>query len=122
MLRKQQTAARLGEAQTPWAPAPAEAPSIRPRPCWPPTSPGDRTPAAGPSFAPQAVGLGVRAVFSLPLSIGRPAIGTLDFYRDTAGALADRDLRTALWVRDAVTFTPLNRHTADDFPRMGEGR
>ncbi|MGY4998825.1 hypothetical protein [Streptomyces sp. 900105245] len=61
-------------------------------------------------------------VFSLPLSIGRPALGTLAFYRDTAGALADRDLRTALWVRDAVTFTPLNRHTADDFPRMGEGR
>ncbi|MFD8375553.1 hypothetical protein ACFV2Z_33055 [Streptomyces sp. NPDC059688] len=58
----------------------------------------------------------------LPAAEHRPAIGTLDFYRDTAGALADRDLRTALWVRDAVTFTPLNRHTADDFPRMGEGR
>ncbi|MER6432771.1 hypothetical protein ABT272_34350 [Streptomyces sp900105245] len=58
----------------------------------------------------------------LPAAEHRPAIGTLAFYRDTAGALADRDLRTALWVRDAMTFTPLNRHTADDFPRMGEGR
>jgi hypothetical protein len=61
-----------------------------------------------PVFAHQAAGLGVRAVFSLPLGIGRQTIGTLDLYRDTPGALSERDLRIALWVRDAVTFAVLN--------------
>ncbi|MGV9990787.1 GAF and ANTAR domain-containing protein [Streptomyces sp. NPDC003374] len=65
-----------------------------------------------PVFASEALALGVRAVFSLPLGVGGAAIGTLDLYRDTAGALPERDLRIALWARDAITFALLNLYSA----------
>lgn len=61
-----------------------------------------------PVFAQQAVELGGRAVFSLPLGTGALAIGTLDLYRDRPGVLSERDLRIALLVRDAVTFAVSN--------------
>ncbi|MET8766635.1 GAF and ANTAR domain-containing protein [Streptomyces sp. NPDC004658] len=61
-----------------------------------------------PVFAHEAVGLGVRAVFSLPLGVGGAAIGTLDLYSEQAGGLAEPDLRVALWVRDAVTLALMN--------------
>jgi hypothetical protein len=74
-----------------------------------------------PVFAHQATGLGVRAVFSLPLGIGRRAVGTLDLYRGTPGALSPRDLRIALWIRDAVTFAVLNLQPAyEGAERAGE--
>ncbi|UFR03747.1 GAF and ANTAR domain-containing protein [Streptomyces sp. Go40/10] len=65
-----------------------------------------------PIFAHEAVGLGVRAVFSLPIGVGRTAVGTLDLYSDRVGGLAEPDLRVALWVRDAVTFALMNFRTA----------
>ncbi|MCZ0988502.1 ANTAR domain-containing protein [Streptomyces diastatochromogenes] len=37
------------------------------------------------------------------LGVGGTAIGTLDLYCDRAGGLSEPDLRTALWVRDAMT-------------------
>ncbi|MEW2530847.1 GAF and ANTAR domain-containing protein [Streptomyces sp. NPDC047071] len=61
-----------------------------------------------PVFAQQARGLGARAVFSLPLGAGARPLGTLDLYRDTAGDLSPRELRTALIVCDAVTFAVLD--------------
>ncbi|MEU2226088.1 GAF and ANTAR domain-containing protein [Streptomyces sp. NPDC018347] len=66
-----------------------------------------------PIFAHEAVGLGVRAVFSLPLGVSGAAIGTLDLYSHQVGGLAEPDLRTALWVRDAVTFALMNLQTAE---------
>ncbi|MCX4994896.1 GAF and ANTAR domain-containing protein [Streptomyces longwoodensis] len=63
-----------------------------------------------PVFAHQAVELGVRAVFSLPLGVGDQAIGTIDLFRDTAGPLDAPALRTALRVRDALTATLLDLH------------
>ncbi|MEW2131478.1 GAF and ANTAR domain-containing protein [Streptomyces sp. NPDC005435] len=57
-----------------------------------------------PVFAAEAVGLGVRAVFSLPLGADGTTIGTLDLYRARPGGLSESDLRIALWTRDAVTF------------------
>ncbi|WP_030342044.1 GAF and ANTAR domain-containing protein, partial [Streptomyces sp. NRRL S-1022] len=57
-----------------------------------------------PVFALEAVGLGARAVFSLPLGVTGAAIGTLDLYSEQAGGLAPPDLRVARWVGDAVTF------------------
>ncbi|MFF4362023.1 GAF and ANTAR domain-containing protein [Streptomyces sp. NPDC001604] len=71
-----------------------------------------KAPDAGrwPVFAHEAVELGVRAVFSLPLGLGGATIGTLDLYRHTPGALSSRDLRIALWARDAVTFALMNLH------------
>ncbi|MFF7975382.1 GAF domain-containing protein [Streptomyces sp. NPDC007905] len=63
-----------------------------------------RDPRRWPIFAHEAVALGVSAVFSLPLGVSGAAIGTLDLYCDRAGGLSEPDLRTALWVRDAVTY------------------
>ncbi|MEU6776395.1 GAF and ANTAR domain-containing protein [Streptomyces sp. NPDC046759] len=65
-----------------------------------------------PIFAHEAVGLGVRAVFSLPLGVNGAAIGTLDLYSEIAGGLAEPDLRTALCVRDAVTYALISLQTA----------
>ncbi|MEU2426570.1 GAF and ANTAR domain-containing protein [Streptomyces sp. NPDC007851] len=76
-----------------------------------------------PMFARQAAQWGVRAVFSLPLGVEGPAIGTLDLYRDRPGGLSERELRIALWVRDAVTFAVMNLHAraGDAGPEAGEG-
>ncbi|AEY90136.1 ANTAR domain protein [Streptomyces hygroscopicus subsp. jinggangensis 5008] len=65
-----------------------------------------------PIFAHEAVGLGVRAVFSLPLGVSGAAVGTLDLYSEQAGGLAEPDLRVALWVRDAVTLALMNLQAA----------
>ncbi|TQK98151.1 GAF domain-containing protein [Streptomyces puniciscabiei] len=65
-----------------------------------------------PIFAHEAVALGVRAVFSLPLGVGGAAIGTLDLYSEHAGGLTQQDMRTALWVRDALTHALLSLPTA----------
>lgn len=74
-----------------------------------------------PLFAQQAVGLGARAVFSLPLGIGGMSIGTLDLYRDAAGSLSDRALLIALLVRDAVTSAVLNLQTEHDVVEQAAG-
>ncbi|MFE7174134.1 GAF and ANTAR domain-containing protein [Streptomyces sp. NPDC057616] len=63
-----------------------------------------------PVFAHEAVALGVRAVFSLPLGAEGAAIGTLDLYRRSPGELSERELRIASWTRDAVTFALTNLH------------
>ncbi|MFJ8031245.1 GAF and ANTAR domain-containing protein [Streptomyces sp. NPDC096032] len=65
-----------------------------------------------PIFAHEAVGLGVRAVFSLPLGVSGAAVGTLDLYSDRVGGLLEQDLRTALWVRDAVTYALMSLQAA----------
>ncbi|MEU5250573.1 GAF and ANTAR domain-containing protein [Streptomyces longwoodensis] len=71
-----------------------------------------------PVFAHQAVGLGVRAVFSLPLGVGDQAIGTVDLFRDTPGPLDAAALRTALRVRDALTTTLLDLHARTHPPAL----
>ncbi|WP_079161844.1 GAF and ANTAR domain-containing protein [Streptomyces fodineus] len=74
-----------------------------------------------PIFAHEAVEIGVRAVFSLPLGVSSAAIGTLDLYSERAGGLTERDMRTALWVRDAVTYALMSLRPADH-DRPGEER
>ncbi|MDG4865951.1 GAF and ANTAR domain-containing protein, partial [Streptomyces sp. T-3] len=75
-----------------------------------------------PVFAQQAMEMGVRAVFSLPLGAGVLAIGTFDLYRDSVGALSEHELRIALMVRDALTFAVLNlQHVADLEPPHRSG-
>ncbi|MFH9613532.1 GAF and ANTAR domain-containing protein [Streptomyces pratensis] len=66
-----------------------------------------------PAFAQRAVELGVRAVFSLPLGSEALAIGTLDLYRQTAGALSQRDLAFAFPAGDAITFALLRLQDGD---------
>ncbi|WP_063765827.1 GAF and ANTAR domain-containing protein [Streptomyces durhamensis] len=65
-----------------------------------------------PIFAYEAVALGVRAVFSLPLGVNGAAVGTLDLYSESVGGLTERDMRTALWARDAVTFALMSLQAA----------
>jgi GAF domain/ANTAR domain len=61
-----------------------------------------------PAFAAAALAAGVQAEFSLPLSVGRNGIGTLDLCRDTPGTLSDEHLSDALVAadiaRDAVLY------------------
>ncbi|WP_158718946.1 GAF and ANTAR domain-containing protein [Streptomyces globisporus] len=64
-----------------------------------------------PVFAQQAVELGVRAVFSLPLGAGGLAIGTLDLYRDTPGPLSEQDQSFAFPVSEAITSALLSLHS-----------
>lgn len=67
-----------------------------------------------PVFAHEAAEMGVLAVFSLPLGVSGAAVGTLDLYCDRVGGLSDPDLRTALWVRDAVTYALMSVQPAYD--------
>jgi hypothetical protein len=53
-----------------------------------------------PAFAPAAVAAGVRAEFSVPLSVGPLGIGTFDLCRDEPGMLTDRQLADALVAAD----------------------
>jgi GAF domain-containing protein/ANTAR domain-containing protein len=61
-----------------------------------------------PAFVSAAMAAGVRAEFSLPLSVGRNGIGTLDLCRDTPGMLSEEHLADALTAagiaRDAVLY------------------
>jgi hypothetical protein len=61
-----------------------------------------------PAFAAAALAVGVQAEFSLPLSVGRNGLGTLDLCRDTPGMLSDEHLSDALAAagiaRDAVLY------------------
>ncbi|MGN9813886.1 GAF and ANTAR domain-containing protein [Streptomyces sp. SD11] len=108
------TAARLAEAQYTLGDGPCQSALDRAAPVLAPDLTQGPDARRWPVFAHQAVELGVRAVFSLPLGAGALAIGTLDLYRDTAGALSPRDLRIALLARDAVTFAVLNLEAASD--------
>ncbi|MEW2565528.1 GAF and ANTAR domain-containing protein [Streptomyces sp. NPDC047070] len=115
------TAARLAEAQYTLGDGPCQSALDRAAPVLAPDLTQGPDARRWPVFAHQAVELGVRAVFSLPLGAGALAIGTLDLYRDIAGALSARDLRIALLVRDAVTFAVLNLEAAsDDFVSANE--
>ncbi|WP_328937646.1 GAF and ANTAR domain-containing protein [Streptomyces tauricus] len=108
------TAARLAEAQYTLGDGPCQSALDRAAPVLAPDLTQGPDARRWPVFAHQAVELGVRAVFSLPLGAGALAIGTLDLYRDTAGALSPRDLRIALLARDAVTFAVLNLEASSD--------
>ncbi|MEU3459260.1 GAF and ANTAR domain-containing protein [Streptomyces sp. NPDC006733] len=70
--------------------------------------------ARWPVFAAQAVALGVRAVFSVPLGSSAVAIGTLDLYRDRAGPLSPRDRSFAFAAADAITTALLALQRQDD--------
>jgi hypothetical protein len=56
--------------------------------------------ARWPAFTPAAIAAGVRAEFSLPLSVGPGGIGTLDLCRDEPGVLSELDLADALVAAD----------------------
>ncbi|MFE6485410.1 GAF and ANTAR domain-containing protein [Streptomyces sp. NPDC057757] len=57
-----------------------------------------------PLFSAQAAKAGAEAVFSVPLPGASGALGTLDLYRVSAGALSGDQVRIALLVADALTL------------------
>ena len=59
--------------------------------------------ARWPFFGPQALDLGVEAVFSLPLQVGVICLGTVNLFRDFPGFLSRDELADALVLADVVT-------------------
>ncbi|GAA1965232.1 GAF and ANTAR domain-containing protein [Amycolatopsis minnesotensis] len=59
-------------------------------------------------FTPAARAAGVAAVFSFPLQVGVVRVGTLDFYRGSAGSLSRVELRDALALADIATHAVLD--------------
>lgn len=59
--------------------------------------------ARWPFFSPQAVGLGVKAVFSFPLRIGVIRLGALNLFRGEPGLLTKDQLADALVLADVTT-------------------
>lgn len=59
--------------------------------------------ARWPFFAPQAVGLGICAVFSFPLQIGVIRLGALNLFRKEPGWLTRDQLSDALVLADVAT-------------------
>ncbi|TVZ97652.1 ANTAR domain-containing protein [Streptomyces sp. BK340] len=98
-----QVAARLAELQYTVGEGPCQTALDQGAPVFAADLAGRRDTCRWPVFAHEAVGLGAAAVFSLPLGVTGIAIGTLDLYCDRPGALSEPDLRTALWVREAMT-------------------
>ena len=56
-----------------------------------------------PFFGPQALALGVEAVFSLPLQVGVICLGTVNLFRDRPGFPSRDELADALVLADVVT-------------------
>jgi hypothetical protein len=56
-----------------------------------------------PFFCPQAIDLGVRAVFSFPLQMGVIRLGALNLVRDGPGFLSSDELADALVLADVAT-------------------
>jgi ANTAR domain len=100
-------AARLAELQYTLADGPSQAALDWYAPVLAADLTSDADTRRWPVFAQQAVALGVRAAFSLPLGTSASPIGTLGLYRDVPGPLSERDLATALLVGDTMTIAVL---------------
>ena len=74
--------------------------------------------ARWPAFTPAAIAAGVRAEFSLPLSIGPAGIGTLDLCRDEPGVLSELDIADALIAADIARDAVLSLQQPPDNPDM----
>jgi GAF domain-containing protein len=64
---------------------------------------GRTGPVRWPLFTAGALSAGFRAVFALPLVIGRIRVGGLDLYRGEPGQLSDAELAQALSFADVAT-------------------
>ncbi len=80
--------------------------------------------ARWPMFVPAATGLGVRAVFALPLRIGAIGVGALLAHRAVPGPLVDGALTDAFALAGAITLLLAHRQftwtdRAGDAPQPG---
>jgi GAF domain len=65
----------------------------------------DSTVARWPTFATEAVRMGIRAAFAFPLLLGNSSVGALSFYRTESGALTFDAEQQARAAADAVAIT-----------------
>ena len=79
--------------------------------------------ARWPQLVPAALGLGVRAIFALPLRIGAISVGALVAHRGTPGRLAEGEFADASALADAVTVMLVHQQNAGADPdgRPGNG-
>ena len=73
-----------------------------------------------PAFAAAALAAGVRAEFSLPLTVGSGGIGTLDLCRDRPGMLTEEHLADALVAADIARDAVLYQQYAPGGPSLSE--
>jgi hypothetical protein len=64
--------------------------------------------ARWPAFTPEAMHLGVKAIFGLPLRIGSTSLGALDLYRQSSGPLSDNQIAHARDVADETSSALLD--------------
>lgn len=74
-----------------------------------------------PTFAPQAAGWGVRAMYSLPLALGAIQVGVLDLYCDLGGELSPDELMDALVYADTALLLVLDSRSGITTPYDGAG-
>lgn len=61
-----------------------------------------------PAFGPEALAVGIEAIFAFPLQVGAIRIGILDLYRDEPGSLAVEAVADALAYADAAVQVVLH--------------
>jgi hypothetical protein len=74
-----------------------------------------------PAFVDEAIGLGVRAIFALPLRVGAVSFGAADLYRRTPGPLRGQDLSRALTVIDSVALAVVGSQESTALDHDGDG-
>jgi GAF domain-containing protein len=67
-----------------------------------------------PTFSPEALRVGFRAVNAVPLHLRGQVIGALNLFRNTAGPLPDGDLRAAQALADVATLSILQHRRNDE--------
>ena len=73
-----------------------------------------------PGFSPQALSLGLTAVFAFPLRHGDLALGALDLYRETAGPLSADHMRVAQTLADVAAAYLINAQARSDLRNASE--
>ena len=71
-------------------------------------------------FAPRAVQVGLRAVFTFPLRQGDKQLGALDLYRDDPGGLDDDDMATAQTLADVTAAYLVNAEARGEAVRASQ--
>lgn len=71
------------------------------------SDPRDEEGSRWPVFRGEAVRIGARAIFALPIKMGAISLGAVDLYRHTAGPLSRPELDRALTLMDEVGLAVL---------------
>jgi GAF domain-containing protein len=73
-----------------------------------------------PRFAPEALSVGMRAAWALPLRLRATTIGSLNLLRNEPGVLSDDDLTAAQALGDVATIALIQQRAAEDAQLLNE--